>query len=81
MDEWKPIETAPKDGQFLAFWPSYRERAWLHEHEPLDDYRTIDGQVLAASKDHTGRVYVVGNWAQPGSVPTHWMPLPAPPSP
>jgi hypothetical protein len=75
---WQPIETAPKDGIFLAYWPGYRTREWMHEYEPLDTYRDVEGQVLPAAMSHTG-IYIIGNVAHPESKPTHWMPLPSPP--
>ena len=67
--DWQPIETAPKDGTpFLAFAQT-----------------TPSGNVRAPSKHitvayHTrwaGWVSIDGHY---GVRPTHWMPLPPPPS-
>jgi hypothetical protein len=68
---WMPIETAPKDGtRILAYQP--------------------DGQWRGNNPDRRERQEVV-YWHQPGNPaadgfwmpylrPTHWMPLPAPPT-
>lgn len=65
--EWKPIETAPKDGtEFIVF----RDDAGVFAAryvEPSND----DGEMFLASmygEDLTGDM-----------MPTHWMPLPPPP--
>jgi hypothetical protein len=69
MTDWQPIETAPKKhgNRVLAFSP----------------YRRNPNQVFIA------RFHVPGNGKEPGywigtentSQPTHWQPLPSPPSP
>lgn len=67
MDEWEPIESAPKDGTFILTYDagsSYpddpEECIWLVNWD-VDRWRImLDGQSAS---------------------PTHWMPLPAPPSP
>lgn len=70
MSEWRPIETAPKDGTPVLLWvgvgmsePWAQTARWVNEPESgwsgwVDTYEGFD---LAE--------------------PTHWMPLPAPPSP
>jgi membrane peptidoglycan carboxypeptidase len=81
MDEWKPIETCPHDGWFVAYWPEYRARDWMDQDAERDTYHTVPGQVLPAAWDgHRGRVYIGGNLRQPHSEPTHWQPIPEPPS-
>lgn len=69
MTDWRPIETAPKDGtiifcacegQFsLAAWDSYCAR-WLAK---------VNGE---SARDYYGDEVAVE--------PDHWMPLPEPPS-
>jgi hypothetical protein len=77
VNEWQPIETAPKDRRVLVFVPGERSNwtgvftAWAYtygwitgqEYEPGDD-ETADGTVSLKLD------------------PTHWMPLPRdPPKP
>ncbi len=64
---WQPIETAPKDGTFvLLWWPRWQPR------QPTIGRFGIHG---------------IQQWWAPevleweGDGPTHWMPLPLPPSP
>ncbi|NSY95783.1 DUF551 domain-containing protein [Agrobacterium tumefaciens] len=66
---WQPIETAPKDGTtFIAVMAeAYRPRATL--------CKLKDGKFLSPSQ---GEKFVVPGWNQ--WFPTHWMPLPTPPS-
>jgi hypothetical protein len=64
MSEWKPIETAPKDGRHVLLacirfvcegYHESDERGWFQANTHWTD--TVDGSVI----------------------PTHWMRLPAPP--
>lgn len=71
---WEPIETAPKDGtEVLVASPG-------RHHQPADR------SYVAAARYHDGEGwYEVNNdptdiWGGP-LYPTHWMPLPLPPSP
>lgn len=65
MDDWQPIETAPKDGtRVLACWPEKRlENPFFYI--AVGHYR-----------EHRKSWYVVNS---PQKKPTHWMPLPVPP--
>lgn len=72
MDEWMPIETAPKDGStILAFEPGYG---------------LGDGKGVIATVHWLNADWSEACWACPldlGKVfdlPTHWMPLPTPPA-
>lgn len=66
MSEWQPIETAPKDGKiFLAFEPSFG-RIILRFGEHADDGSALWEDTLQEYWPHYQ--------------PTHWMPLPDPPS-
>ena len=72
MNEWQPIETAPKDGTKVLLFVDTGYEARIHPGKWNDDryakrprpywdylyFQTMD------SRDHQ---------------PTHWMPLPAPP--
>lgn len=77
MSKWLPIDTAPKDGTavLVTFWP---------HHGP--DKSTSTCAVAAWWKNDNG---VGGDWVIYCSLiqeprlyftPTHWMPLPPPPS-
>lgn len=65
MSEWKPIETAPKDGSpVLAFFGP----------------RHIEG-VFWDDAPGVWCFYSDGDITFPYKQPTHWMPLPEPPKP
>lgn len=64
MTEWQPIETAPRDEQFLAWHPN-GEVIFVCHH-----LRASAGGGLGAAWDSTP--------LEEGEV-THWMPLPEPP--
>lgn len=66
---WQPIETAPKDGRMVLLFPS---RCWAEDSDRGEvGYWDNDfhdwGGLGSAAEDYTG--------------PTHWMPLPSPPTP
>lgn len=69
MSEWQPIETAPKDGSELLLY----HRAW----------GTLRGKWrdtgLEFGEQWTGVYMMPGLTAK--DQPTHWMPLPDPPTP
>lgn len=69
MSEWQPIETAPKDGTAVRV---------THEIAPgyECDGRYSDGKWNCSNWfifEFQGRPYIT-------SIPSHWMPLPSPPS-
>lgn len=67
--EWQPIETAPKDGKrVLAFYPLFNmSRVSWHK------VFYLDGPLWACDA-----VRSPDRWSDQ---PTHWMPLPPPPTP
>lgn len=74
MSDWQPIETAPKDGTDILVTVGTGGRchvvAWLDEHgEPSAEY----GWWRVDDNKH-------GPYSLRGASPTHWMPLPDPPS-
>lgn len=85
MSEWRPIESAPKAQDVLAFWP-------LRE---LDDDDEPTGEIVGGEIVVT-RFDAGAGWTEPDyfgaygahlgddvdytDAPTHWMPLPAPPN-
>lgn len=66
MSEWKPIEIAPKDGTNILAVRFDQSEVW-----------PLVGAIVHWSKWE-------GNWFSPAVghylVPSHWMPLPVPPS-
>ena len=68
MTEWKPIETAPRDGtEFLAFYPKTL-------YGPAAFYI-----VSLGADDPTNVMIEKRNIYNQSCHPTHWMPLPNPP--
>lgn len=94
-DGWQPIERAPKDGtKFLARGravPDFPRMAWDDQIPRVDDYCVVwwrEGWYDADEEVSPGlfkKVRTLGYsyWApEPQQFsPTHWHPLPAPPSP
>ena len=70
-DEWQPIETAPKDGTSVLGFDGIgiAIMEWW-EPEPEEDGESRYPSWVSYS--NTGQEFL--------SAPTHWMPLPAPPS-
>lgn len=67
MSDWQPIETAPKDGQFIAF-------ARGASGSPMDVFYGVAEWVEKKSGG-----FVEGWFWNYAIRPTHWMPLPEPP--
>jgi hypothetical protein len=68
---WQPIETAPKmDGVLVLLHPS---RCWSEDAEPYD-------AEVGYWDDYTQSWQGAGSRAEDYTGPTHWMPLPEPPS-
>ena len=65
---WQPIETAPKDGTVVLCWDEFKECDLMW-------YGII--QQWNEPKDILGWMYVATNTE---CYPTHWMPLPKPPT-
>lgn len=87
MAEWQLIESAPKDGQILGFMPNrvamgrpyiaviwwddeFRSEGW---DEELDDVSYVAGWTA-------GRVHSFSYEEYAEEHPTHWQPLPEPPT-
>jgi hypothetical protein len=75
VSEWQPIETAPKDG--TAF------RAYAPEliHPDFNPWGSVEA-VFDGESQFVGAVWDGCHdiWRTEIIQPTHWMPLPAPPS-
>lgn len=69
MAEWQPIETAPKGDEVLMVWPDGHIRIGQRYADMPNGFRSdLDFGDFHASM-----------YAQHDYLPTHWMPLPAPP--
>ena len=73
MSEWQPIETAPKDGDYVLV--SNGRGVWVARFK--DVYQSgwkpaCPWQSMMLNHDHIPSVERKGH-------PTHWMPLPEPP--
>jgi len=75
--DWRPIETAPRDGSYILGWISDDEGGHIEQMRydtSGEEFRSGDyGPFVWASP-----ASVYGIW--PRDVVTHWMDLPAPPS-
>jgi hypothetical protein len=78
-DGWMPIETAPKDGTRVMLWMEPMNDA---RFKPTDGPHAVFGTWVVWS-DAMKRDGMRDGWSWYGSPlhwPTHWAPLPAPPS-
>lgn len=75
--EWQPIETAPKDGTEIIGWNGKFVTAisWLSDKD--DNGHT--GWCCSGYTDG-GMLYYLHNALSDENQPTHWKPLPAPPT-
>lgn len=86
LEEWQPIETAPKEGRILGYGPDLGERGepgitTIFWTQPGTDYDLVPHPTVA---DALKRVPVnyPGYWSSDLQSPveaTHWLPLPKPP--
>lgn len=70
MSKWKPIETAPKSGTYVLCWNGIRVDMWHWDKQP---YNT-------RPRPYWSRVGPWGALNDRSQQPTHWMPLPKPPT-
>lgn len=80
MQQWQPIETAPKDGTKILGWNQQ-----LGQRETFMDKYTDGSPGYKKHKESGGPIDIgwywfdpIHNWASTWK-PTHWMPLPEPP--
>jgi hypothetical protein len=84
MNDWRPITTAPKDGTRIVCWAEMFDHpcflVWktnpriVHEHNA--------GQSMELSAAYFGDPDEMDDYelSEAGKGPTHWMPLPPPPT-
>lgn len=87
---WQPIETAPRDGSFIMLGRAESEDhcavsfigAWQEAYaDSYDDMGQDAGFVdLLCSHFTPGRSFGSPSHQYPPRQPTHWMPIPAPPT-
>jgi hypothetical protein len=74
MSSWQPIDTAPKDGTPVLVCNGERGGAWVAYYDPVfpSGYRPENpwSSLMLNMRWHATK------WAS--TVPTHWMPIPAP---
>lgn len=92
MSDWQPIETAPKDGTKILGYGRGTERAMWPVDEKMPFMQCViwwtwhDSEELVDAGDGLFRkrpVRVLEMWQPIGThffKPTHWMPLPSPPT-
>ncbi len=74
ITDWQPIETAPKDGRLMLLWDASNPDGYVVARWARDDRRPGPfGPFVWLS----GHVRYGERLAE--QIPTHWMPLPAPP--
>lgn len=74
MNEWQPIETAPRDGTSILLYLPNNDRRTVREAWWSIPYEGAPTGYWTTPHGPTGRGYIILQDA-----PSHWMPLPAPP--
>lgn len=90
---WQPIETAPKGGTAVILYcpqgdgnpgSTYRVTAgqWFSSDGGTTEYRDSEGRWIGQDDEEpwAGWVSMDGGFSEDTMMPTHWHPLPAPPS-
>lgn len=79
---WRPIETAPKDGTDVLIWNAegHEIAQWYPKEEDGSDQPGHD-EGWIGTYAFPGRSWGLRLRSEPQGQPTHWMPLPQPPSP
>jgi hypothetical protein len=85
--EWRPIETAPKDGtKILVFVPIVGDARFGHIYAVIwdDEFEVVNAMAKSHAKMYRGAwtdfaVESFGYEKYAEYKPTHWLPLPEPP--
>jgi hypothetical protein len=78
-DQWRDIESAPKDGPFLVFDGSYVGLALVKRWRMHDVEGVSEGAAWVGQKPHEDRMSLWLGGNDPSDA-SHWMPLPPPPT-
>lgn len=82
-EDWRPIETAPKDGtEFLCWWKPIQgdgevvRARWNNDPPWIGFY----GLNVSGMNGRSSISDLSGGWPETKLLATHWMPLPDPPT-
>lgn len=77
---WQPIETAPRDFTPILLW--HRNRTVIGEVGYYDFGGELHARMALPNEAWFDRLLEPSGWDNepPADAPTHWMPLPEPPS-
>lgn len=71
-DEWRPIESAPKDGTVILVCRHMGEWGWVRGTAYWEDVRGISGWISRGLREPIGNLGL--------AAPSHWRPYPSPPA-
>ena len=75
MTNWQSIETAPQDGtRILLFIPQRHSAVWIGSFETTEYF--LNGKSEGVQAHWVAGLLCTGD----DPIPTHWMPLPEPPT-
>ena len=83
MSDWRPIETAPKDGTEILGWRDDAGVLLIRYMAPVDFL--IDSEMEGLDEDSANQSdwfyadFIAGGRLEGDEAPTHWIPLPNPP--
>ena len=79
MSDWQPIETAPRDGTPVLCYLHYPDGTpWGHLVMTYDPHVRVGNSPPGSWSDGASTLYNLDD-RDNLEIPTHWMPLPAPP--
>lgn len=76
LSPWLPIESAPKDGLFLAHCGVFQNPKWVTSNDPAPFFMIIHGKTYWQSIGSDAKGYMP---IAECKAATHWTPLPQPP--
>lgn len=79
MSEWQPIETAPRDGTEILTWGYLHDDGGPYHPNGMSRLGEMPMMQISAWATEIGFWYS-DVFSSHGHAPTHWMPLPPPPT-